>query len=494
MIGELFITINEMLMKHILHLLAVILLVSAVSIIAKAEYINYCGYSYQLSGDTAIYCGRLFGMPDYTPPYTIEIYDTVRKGDFGKPYIVTAIGARKEGFTDWDNKIIIPNTVKYIGEGSFQCTYKGAWYPATLDVRVDNNIMIVGDKAFSCRCIMDSLYLPKVLSIGKSAFERCTELPYISLGNALHTVKERAFAGCDSLRSIELGDAIGTIGDRAFRGCENLRRVTIKGSPVIMGDSIFVGCGKLESISFGNAPDTLGVSAFEGCGSLRYLEIGDPAKWSRTVFGNENANPITNTNRFTVNGSVVQHLDICTEGKGVSEWAFTGAGDLLSVRVTGGGVIEADAFNACTAIRRLCLDVDRIDRWAFSGDYAIQEIYSMTATPPDAAVESFAWYGGITLYVPVGSGDAYRSHPVWCRFSKIEETDFAGIDALFKADYEVSSIDYIPTDYMGDVGDEEAPVRIYTLDGRLAGDNADALRPGIYILRQGRKARKITVR
>lgn len=118
----------------------------------------------------------------------------------------------------------------------------------------------------------------------------------------------------------------------------------------------------------------------------------------------------------------------------------------------------------------------------------------MTATPPDAAVESFAWYGGITLYVPVGSGDAYRSHPVWCRFSKIEETDFAGIDALFKADYEVSGIDYIPTDYMGDVGDEEAPVRIYTLDGRLAGDNADALRPGIYILRQGRKARKITVR
>ena len=117
----------------------------------------------------------------------------------------------------------------------------------------------------------------------------------------------------------------------------------------------------------------------------------------------------------------------------------------------------------------------------------------MTAVPPATDNDIFSKYSGITLYVPVGSGDAYRSHPVWCRFSKIEETDFTGIDALFKADYDVSGIDEIPTDFAGGY-DEEAPTRIYTLDGRLAGDNADTLRPGIYILHQGRKARKITVR
>lgn len=509
MIGML-ITINEMLMKHILHLLAVLLLVGSISSGIKAENIRYEWGVYQLSGDTAVFLKEIWwvesgghGWYPPGPPYGFYVCDTVINENTGKSHVVTALAGRyKAGERptysnincgeDWIKIFRIPNTVKYIGDGACGCERGSSFPPITLDLNPDNNVLMVGDKSFYANQFNNWLYLPKVLSIGRSAFQNCKEMPGVTLGNALHTVKERAFAGC-MFDQIELGDAIETIGDRAFRGCENLRQVTIKGSPVIVGDSAFVGCGKLETISFGNAPDTLGVSAFEGCGSLRYLEIGDPGKWSRTVFGNENSNPITNTNRFTVNGSVVQHLDICTEEKVVSEWAFTGAGDLLSVRVRGGGVIEADAFNACTAIRRLCLEVDRIDRWAFSGDYAIREIYSLTATPPDAETESFAWYGGVTLYVPVGSGDAYRSHPVWCRFSKIEETDFAGIDALFKADYDVSGIDDIRTDVTGDA-DEEAPVRIYTLDGRHAGENVETLRPGIYILRQGRKARKITVR
>jgi len=44
-----------------------------------------------------------------------------------------------------------------------------------------------------------------------------------------------------------------------------------------------------------------------------------------------------------------------------------------------------------------------------------------------------------------------------------------------------------------DSDDDSAPAVYYNLQGQRI-DNADTLRPGIYILRQGRKARKITVK
>ena len=520
-----------MLMKHVLHLLTVLLLVGSISSGIKAENIRYEWGVYQLSGDTAVFLKEIWwvesgghGWYPPGPPYGFYVCDTVINENTGKSHVVTALAGRyKAGERptysnincgeDWIKIFRIPNTVKYIGDGACGCERGSSFPPITLDLNPDNNVLMVGDKSFYANQFNNWLYLPKVLSIGRSAFENCKEMPGVTLGNALHTVKERAFAGC-MFGEIELGDAIETIGNEAFLNCTALASVNIKGSPAsigfkafadcgslntfnfngtptAIGDSAFARCGALHSLSFNGAPDTIGAAAFAECLRIMDLEIGDPQKWSHTVFKDEYSNPISIAVSFTTGGRLVRHLDLKAGDRGISPYAFNSAAKLVTARVTGGGVIGRKAFRSCRNMTHLCLDVDRIEKNAFFGNESLKKVYCLSVTPPDADEEAFSRYSGITLLVPRGSADTYRRHPVWCRFSDIEESDFFALDAIFKADYYVSGTEDISPD---SCDDGNATTRIFSLDGRYVGDSLDTLRPGIYIIRQSSEARKIMVR
>ena len=61
--------------------------------------------------------------------------------------------------------------------------------------------------------------LPKVKTIGKSAFEECSKLTTLNLGQDLMTVGDRAFYNCTNVTKLTFPDAITTIGDEAFTFC-----------------------------------------------------------------------------------------------------------------------------------------------------------------------------------------------------------------------------------------------------------------------------------
>ncbi len=69
-----------------------------------------------------------------------------------------------------------------------------------------------------------------VESIGSNAFEGCTSLTSVTIGNSVTDIGEYAFYGCTSLASVTIPDSVTYIGYRAFHHCNSLVSVIIPDS------------------------------------------------------------------------------------------------------------------------------------------------------------------------------------------------------------------------------------------------------------------------
>ena len=98
-------------------------------------------------------------------------------------------------------KIVIPESVKNIGESAFQdCTS------------------------------LTSIEIPlSVKNIEVWAFRDCTSLQNIKILNNVKSIRDGAFWNCISLKSIEIPESVKSIRYGAFRNCTSLEEVIFKG-------------------------------------------------------------------------------------------------------------------------------------------------------------------------------------------------------------------------------------------------------------------------
>ena len=89
----------------------------------------------------------------------------------------------------------------------------------------------------------------KVTSIGYGAFEDCSELESIILGDGLISIDDYAFNHCNSLTSITIPNSVTSIGCGAFKRCGSLKNIMIPASVTSIGDSVFSACLSLTSIT-----------------------------------------------------------------------------------------------------------------------------------------------------------------------------------------------------------------------------------------------------
>ena len=81
-----------------------------------------------------------------------------------------------------------------------------------------------GDNKYSGEVVIPSTvsYKSKTLtvkSIGFSAFEDCSGLTSVTIGNSVTYIGSSAFDGCSSLTSITIPNSVASIGYNAFDGC-----------------------------------------------------------------------------------------------------------------------------------------------------------------------------------------------------------------------------------------------------------------------------------
>lgn len=87
-----------------------------------------------------------------------------------------------------------------------------------------------------------------IVKIEKRAFDGCTTLTGVTIGNNVSIIGEDAFHGCVSLTEVTIPVNVCTIANDAFHGCINLTSVTILNENIHLGYDIFSGCTRLKTI------------------------------------------------------------------------------------------------------------------------------------------------------------------------------------------------------------------------------------------------------
>lgn len=144
-------------------------------------------------------------------------------------------------------------------------------------------------------------------SIGEYAFDSCSGLTSVTIGNGVTSVGARAFAYCSGLQKVIVKDlaawckidfkdkganpldcahhlysdenteiknlvipnSVTTIDNFAFIGCLGLTSVTIDNSVTSICNSVFKGCSSLTSVTIGNNVKSIGEYTFSDCSSLQ---------------------------------------------------------------------------------------------------------------------------------------------------------------------------------------------------------------------------------
>ena len=117
-----------------------------------------------------------------------------------------------------------------------------------------------------------------VTTIGRGAFNDCTNLPSIIIPDSVTTIGDYAFYYCKNLSIITIGNNVTSIGQYAFAGCTSLTSIFIPDSVTSIGNWAFYNCTCLSSVTIGNNVTSIGIGVFQSCG-LSSVTFKNPAGW-----------------------------------------------------------------------------------------------------------------------------------------------------------------------------------------------------------------------
>ena len=201
-----------------------------------------------------------------------------------------------------------------------------------------------------------------VTSIGDRAFQNCSGLTSVTIGNSVTSIGKSAFYGCSGLTSVEIPNTVTSIGTQAFCFCSGLTSVTIGNSVTSIGEYAFYGCTGLTSVTIPNSVTSIGNYAFSGCTGLTSVVLNSDAIVSHSYSYNNNIK--------NVFGSQVTEYIIGDSVTSIGEYAFYQCSGLTSVTIGNSVTSIGDyAFRNCSGLTSVTIpnSVTSIGRWAFDG-------------------------------------------------------------------------------------------------------------------------------
>ena len=100
------------------------------------------------------------------------------------------------------------------------------------------------------------------------AFDGCTRLTSVTIGNSVTYIDGDAFYGCTSLTNVTFGKSVEVIGGSAFEGCKRLTSIIIPNTVKRIGYGAFRECSGLTSVTISESVNSIGEYAFKDCPRL----------------------------------------------------------------------------------------------------------------------------------------------------------------------------------------------------------------------------------
>ena len=280
---------------------------------------------------------------------------------------------------DWgDGTVNSELSHAYVETGEYTCRVYG--------------VTSIGERAFEgCTSLTSVEIGDSVTSIGFYAFGDCSSLTSVVIPNSVTSIGATAFYGCDNLQYNEkdnlkylgnsnnpclyLAGVISTeiteanidancrfIGTYVFYGCDSLTSVEIPDSVTSIGDYVFYYCSSLTSVVIPDGVTSIGYAAFGYCSSLESVVIGD----SITTIGNDAFYSCSSLTSVVIGGSVTS----------IGSAAFYSCKSLTSVVIPNSVTsIGDDAFSYCRSLTSVVIG----DSVTSIGDRAFRDCDSLTS-------------------------------------------------------------------------------------------------------------------
>lgn len=373
----------------------------------------------------------------------------------------------------------------------------------TGEITLPSSVKRISNEAFYGCAKLTIISIPNEVSlIPYKAFMNCTALSSISLGTGVTTIDSYAFKNCSTLMFVNLPNPVYSIGDYAFENCINMDNVGFSPALTTIGERSFLNCTNLNSFSLPTKVSRIGLEAFKGCSDLTSVVLSDSLK----VFGGQVFASCVQLATLSV-GSLNNYFS--TQDGVLYTKNFT---DLVCCPAGKQGVVVIPetvktlyykSFYECVGLTSVTipssLDPIGFGGYVFYGCTGLTSIHARRAVPVDlfASQQTFGLVSksNCTLYVPIGSLDAYNAADQWKDFfNKVEENTAMNALKNEEIEFTASKGTLVVTN-----GTILKPIRLQTLDGKLiystmatsCTTTIPALKPGVYLLSVDKKTTKV---
>lgn len=295
----------------------------------------------------------------------------------------------------------------------------------------------------------------------------------------------------EKVTSIQLPNTLKEIGECAFYGCVNITAISVPETVYKIEHEAFGNCVNLSYLYFGKALNSIEYPIFdplngEGnvCCVLEEIKINPENPFfsvKEGVLFNKNLSvliccPPGKSGAYTVPETVYE----------IKDDAFAGCVLLKSVVIPNNvKEIGSNAFFNCPLLTSITVPRSLIKLGASAFKYcnSLNSVYYAAENPKQFIEEEYSeffsesTYENATLYVPENAVSKCKNIEPWKNFKSIKAYDFAGVDEIL-----------VDADT-----DANMPYEVYNLNGIKIADSTDNIAPGIYIVRQGSKIKKIVV-
>jgi hypothetical protein len=296
----------------------------------------------------------------------------------------------------------------------------------------------------------------------------------ITLPGSITKIAEDAFSSNLNLETVILGDQLVEIGSQAFYSAKKLKNIVFPESLKIIADASFASCIGLNSIHIPASVIEIRDGAF-GRDCPAYITVEE----SNPNYSASNGYLFNKDKTILVSATALYESYIVQES--VNE-------------------LFVSAFYMNTKIKTLTLpeNLTLINYSGLDGCTNLRTIYCKAANPPsvsDFSLRNIPRDG--TLYVPIGSRNAYMAASQWGEFQNIVETDFTTTIQAGKYQKPVFSTNNGRL-YLHNVT-SDMEVAVYNLSGQLISrfntrqTNNIALPKGIYLVKTDDSCHKIII-